>query len=284
MSDSVFDPSHVERSVSGLRLRVPRGPHRGRTGDARASSAGSSLELHDFRTYQPGDDLRQVDWNAVARTGDLVLRVRAEEVAPRFELIVDGSASMAVTAQKAMRTRELSYASTLLARQAGLEVAVSVAGRSAQRITGHDAVTALASTRFDDRLGFEQAVNQLPPLRACGVRLVVSDFLFEAQPSTLVDRFARGAAQLILLQVLDADDLEPSFVGGTRLTDSETGVALDRTLSASDVERYGQRFQAHVALWQSALSRARGTWLQVSAARPLRELVRERLAPMVEAS
>ena len=64
-----FDEAEVSRLAPGLALALPRTPHRGRVGEVRASSAGSSLELHDFRTYQPGDDLRQMDWSAVARTG-----------------------------------------------------------------------------------------------------------------------------------------------------------------------------------------------------------------------
>ena len=49
-----LDQGAVERAAAGCALRLPRGPHRGKLGEVRASSVGSSLELHDFRQYQPG--------------------------------------------------------------------------------------------------------------------------------------------------------------------------------------------------------------------------------------
>ncbi len=101
------DESEVARLAPGLALALPRVPHRGRVGEVRATSAGSSLELHDFRVYQPGDDLRQVDWNAVARTGEIILRVRQDEVSPRVEVLVDASRSMALSPAKEARAREV---------------------------------------------------------------------------------------------------------------------------------------------------------------------------------
>ncbi|NPC85694.1 DUF58 domain-containing protein, partial [Pyxidicoccus fallax] len=115
-----MDEAAVARLVPGLGLALPRVPHRGRVGEVRATSAGSSLELHDFRAYQPGDDLRQVDWNAVARTGEMVLRVRQEEVSPRVEVVLDGSRSMALSPRKAACARELALLTAEVAGRQGL--------------------------------------------------------------------------------------------------------------------------------------------------------------------
>ncbi|WP_169832341.1 DUF58 domain-containing protein, partial [Corallococcus exiguus] len=93
----MLDEAEVARLAPGLSLALPRLPQRGRVGEVRATSAGSAMELHDFRAYQPGDDLRQLDWNAVARTGELVLRVRQDEVSPRVEVLLDGSRSMGLS-------------------------------------------------------------------------------------------------------------------------------------------------------------------------------------------
>ena len=91
MSTPKLDLAAVERAARGLALRTPRTPQRGKIGEVRSSSTGSSMELHDFRLYHPGDDVRHLDWNAVARTGELVLRVRQAEVSPRLELLLDAS-------------------------------------------------------------------------------------------------------------------------------------------------------------------------------------------------
>ena len=46
------------------------------------------------RAYAPGDDLRYVDWNVYARTGDLFLKVLEEDDRPTLTLCLDRSASM----------------------------------------------------------------------------------------------------------------------------------------------------------------------------------------------
>ncbi|MBY0228590.1 MAG: DUF58 domain-containing protein, partial [Gemmataceae bacterium] len=55
-----------ERAASRYALAVPRRAPGGQAGTALAQRAGSSLEFKDHRAYEPGDDLRHIDWNAYA--------------------------------------------------------------------------------------------------------------------------------------------------------------------------------------------------------------------------
>jgi uncharacterized protein (DUF58 family) len=282
--DAPPDIAMVERAAAGRSLRLPRVPHRGRVGDVRAASVGSSMELHDFRTYHPGDDLRHVDWNAVARTGELVVRVRQDEVSPRVEVVLDASASMAVSAEKSSRAKELALWVCELARHGGLEPVLLVAGKDGRRVPGPEARTALLQTSADGREPFDVALGRLPPLRACGLRVVVSDFLVEASPGPLSERLSREAAGTVLLQVLDADDVDPPGGAGARLTDAESGEVLERLLSEGVLSEYRERLSAHVAAWQGAARRVSAQWLQVVASEPLDALVRRELSVLVEAA
>lgn len=277
-----LDHAAVERAAAGCALRLPRGPHRGKVGEVRASSVGSSLELHDFRQYQPGDDLRHVDWNAVARTGELYLRVRQDEVSPRVEVLVDGSASMGVSPEKAARTREVAAWVCTLARRGGFEPVLITTASTVRRAAGPAVTAALDMLDFDGREPFDLALRRAPPLLPCGLRVVVSDFLFEAVPATLAERLARGAAGLALLQVLDVEDLDPSGGAGVRLTDAESGEVLERILTPRVLEQYAERFSAHVGLWEGAARRVRATWAQASAERALDALARRELQSLVE--
>lgn len=277
-----LDFNLVERAAQGCSLRLPRVPHRGRLGEVRASSVGSSLELHDFRQYSPGDDLRHIDWNAVARTGELYLRVRQDEVSPRVEILLDGSASMAVSEEKAARAREVAAWVVTLARRGGLEPVVIGTGTTVRKGTGPATRSMLEAFEFDGRAPFDEALRRAPPLMPCGLRVVVSDFLFESPPEQFAERLARGASGLMLVQVLDAEDLNPSGGAGARLTDSETGEVLERVLTPGVLEQYESRLNAHVALWQGAARRVRGTWVQASAERSLDLLARRELSSLVE--
>ena len=274
----------VERAAAGGALRLPRGPHRGRIGEVRANSVGSSLELHDFRTYQPGDDLRHVDWNAVARTGEMVLRVRQDEVSPRVEVLLDGSASMAISDEKAARAREVAAWVCTLAHRTGLSPSLVAAGRAIHKAQAQQTRALLERFDFDGREPFDVALRRAPPLTACGLRVVVSDFLFDSPPEAFAERLARQASGLVLVQVLDAEDLEPSGGAGARLIDAESGEAIERILTPQVVDQYLERFRAHVRLWQGAAQRVRATWLQVSSAATLDVLARRELAPLMEAA
>src|SRR5207248_6965504 len=88
----------VEGERAGLRyaLGLPRQAPVGVAGTSLAQRAGSSLEFKDYREYQPGDDLRHIDWNAYGRTDQLFVKLYREEVTPHADVILDCSRSMAL--------------------------------------------------------------------------------------------------------------------------------------------------------------------------------------------
>jgi uncharacterized protein (DUF58 family) len=63
-------------------------------GDYRSEFAGVGSELHQVRPYQPGDDVRRIDWNVTARTGIPHVRVDLAERVLTSWLVIDSSASM----------------------------------------------------------------------------------------------------------------------------------------------------------------------------------------------
>lgn len=281
---SLLDEAQVERAAAGLRLRLPRGPHRGRVGEVRANSVGSSMELHDFRNYHPGDDVRHLDWNAVARTGELVLRVRQEEVSPRVEVVLDASKSMGVTEAKGARSRELALWTCVLAQRAGLEVSLVVAGEKGHKASGIAAHAAIRQVKLDGRAPFDEAVRRAPPLLPCGLRVVVSDLLFEVRAEPFAEKLARGAAGLAVIQVLDEEDLDPSGGIGARLVDSESSEFLERILTPAVLDDYRERLESHQKMWREAAQRVRASLVTVSSEHEASVLARGPLAPLTEAA
>jgi uncharacterized protein (DUF58 family) len=274
------DEAEVARLAPGLALALPRVPHRGRVGEVRASSAGASLELHDFRTYQPGDDLRQVDWNAVARTGEIILRVRQDEVSPRVEVLVDSSRSMALSPAKEARAREVALLAVEVGALQGLTPTLLTTGSRPERAQGQVCRSALRSAAFDAKDDLAAALGRMPPLRPCGLRVVVSDFLFETDLSAMVARMSRGASALFLVQVLDAEDLDPSGGEGARLVDSESGAALEELLTEDVLAAYARRFAEHQRALRAAAARAKAILVTAPAPERLSALVRGPLRPL----
>ena len=274
------DAQAVLRAAEGLTLVLPRLARRGRAGETLGAATGASLEMHDFRPYQPGDDLRQVDWNAMARHGELIIRTRQEEVMPRVEVWVDGSRSMALSDAKAARTAEVAALVLEVCRRQGLECALFTLGARPQRWTGAAAGAAVFQMAFDGRDDLPGSLRRAPPRQRCGVRVVVSDFLFEASLSTLAESCARDAALLHWVQVLDAEDLNPSEAFGARLEDAESDAALDRPLDAQVLARYQRRLHAHLGLLGEAASRVRASLVRARADTALEVLTRTVLRPL----
>jgi hypothetical protein len=108
----------------------------------------------------------------------------------------------------------------------------------------------------------------------------VSDFLFEAPMPELVARLARGASALFLVQVLDAEDLDPTGGEGARLVDAESGAVLEELLTDEVLAAYARRFGEHQRALGAAAARARAMHLVTPAAQALGALVRGALRPL----
>ena len=93
-SDMLPDPSELLR-IRNFKLRVRGAVDGFLVGAHKSPYHGFSAEFSEHRAYTPGDDLRWLDWKALARTGRLYTKVFEEETNLRAYLMVDTSGSMA---------------------------------------------------------------------------------------------------------------------------------------------------------------------------------------------
>jgi uncharacterized protein (DUF58 family) len=77
---------------------------------------GPSLDLAEVREYQPGDEVRRIDWNVTARTGTVHVRQYREEKELTAWLVIDLSASMNFGTRRVLkREMALEFAATAAA-------------------------------------------------------------------------------------------------------------------------------------------------------------------------
>src|SRR5881398_2153638 len=81
-------------SLRALELTVGRRVDGLLAGDYRSAFTGLGSELYQVRPYEPGDDVRRIDWNVTARTGVPHVRVELAERVLVTWLVFDASASM----------------------------------------------------------------------------------------------------------------------------------------------------------------------------------------------
>jgi uncharacterized protein (DUF58 family) len=258
------------------RLALERVPPRGLAGERLGRASGSSLEFQERRPYQPGDDVRHVDWRALARSDQLVVRLWREEVLARVEILVDTSCSMAIDEQKAQLAVDLAALLAHGARADGSQVLVVALGAQPRPVSleelTHDGLA------FDDRTPFEAALRGASGLLRHGaVCVVLSDFLFPHDPRALVRSLAARAGALAFVQVLAADEGAPRSGAAHRLVDCENEQTLDLVLDAPTVARYRSRLQNLIDGLESECRRAQARFASLVAAEPLGVQAREHL-------
>lgn len=84
----------TSESLRALDLAIGRRVGGMLSGDYRSAFAGVGTELYQVRAYAPGDDVRRIDWNVTARTGETHVRVELAERVLVTWIVLDASASM----------------------------------------------------------------------------------------------------------------------------------------------------------------------------------------------
>ena len=239
----------AERAASRYALAVPR--HAAAGGSRFGGRSGSSLEFQEHREYQPGDDLRHLDWSAYARSDRLIVKLFREEVQPHLDLLLDGSRSMALEGSaKGAAAVGLAAFLTRAAAGAGLTSSVWLAADGCRRLAGDGGAPRLDDLDFGYRGSLRQSLERVAPRwRPRGVRLLLSDLLWDEQPRAVLARLARGSAAVWVVQLLAAEDLEPAAGGFCRLQDAETGETRDLLLDAAALDRYRRTSAAHRESW-----------------------------------
>lgn len=209
-------------------------------GDHRSSLLGMGSELAQIRAYQPGDDVRRIDWNVTARTGIPHVRVHLAERVLVTWLVLDGSASMAFgTADRrkadvaAGVAFALGHAASARGNRIGL---VSFGGHGSVTMPpkqGRVGLVGLMLTLRD--AGFARGLpiaDLAAALRRVGsiarqraLIVVVSDFrgLRNWQPSLLE---IAGRHDVLAIEVRDPREQELPDIGEVAFVDPETGRQL----------------------------------------------------------
>lgn len=274
------------RALDRLRF-TPRhsvGQHPGSMPLARATQL-SGLEMAAHKPYAPGDDLRHIDWNALARLDQRVIRTfRAEREAP-LHLLLDASASMDVPATdgKLACAAGIAASLTYIALRQGHPVRIAVlAGDSAsrmsplvrhvQRLPEVHAFLAPLAAAGPTRL-LEGVRAYLRSTRLPGTVIILSDFLVEpAAYQAALDELRGREHDVAVLRVIGPQERNAATLPRrVRLRDAESGRERDLDLSDADRRRYAAAVAAHLAMLTSWCTRRAICCAVVDTAAGLRE-------------
>lgn len=222
---------------------------------------GFSVEFSDYRKYQPGDDLRRLDWRLYARSDRLCIKRYMQETNVRFYLLCDTSASMNYRGTSAWGSK-LDCAKVLT-------VALSWFLLKQNDAAGMICLQADAATPEFIRPSqkpsqFGLMLRQLERLPGAGgpclarllshaarlvhrrsVVLFFSDLLEPSEEVALGFKQLRFLGhEVIVFQILDRDEVEFPFVQGGIFEDMEEGQRRQVDVSETVRKRYLELFAA----------------------------------------
>ncbi len=235
------------------------------SGNYRSSFKGQGLAFREVRPYQPGDDVRSIDWNVSARMHEAYVKVFQEEREMTVMLAVDRSESEIFGTRRASKAFVATEVSALVAFSAikhndrvGLILGGERVGRIIAPKRGEKHVMRVVREVLTFRReeaperAYTEDRHRAPPLgartdlrglleslvRVCrrrSVAFVVSDFFAEGYDDALA--IAARKHDLIPVVLSDPRDLELPDVGLSSFRDPESGAAVvvdtsDRTVRA----------------------------------------------------
>ncbi|MGB3542047.1 DUF58 domain-containing protein [Rubrivirga sp.] len=209
-------------------------------GEYHSAFKGRGIEFAEVRPYQIGDDVRTIDWNVSARTGEPHVKMFEEEREQTLILVVDVSASEDFGSARAKRDLAaeicavLGFSALRNHDKVGLVLFSDRVERAVPAKRGKRHVLRLVRDLFahepvgkgTDIAGAVDHVLRVQRRRA--IVVLVSDFLVPAPRQADVARSLRIASQkhdVVAIRLVDPREEALPAVGLLRVVDAETGQA-----------------------------------------------------------
>lgn len=269
---SAFDPKALA-ALEGLDLKARYVMEGFLSGLHESPFHGYSSEFSEYRDYQPGDDLRHLDWQLFARSDRLCVKQYTQETNARVYVVMDTSASMGYRGadawgSKLAAARTVAAALTWFLLRQNDAVGLIALGPGGPELAPTFARPSQKPSQMALLLRLLEAIEpaggeRLGPLLGHATRLIrrrslvlfFSDLL---EPSEAIERAFKELRFLghdcMAFQVLDRDEVEFPFGPAAEFEDLETGARRfvnPGAARARYLERFGAFMAAHKELFRT---------------------------------
>lgn len=248
-------------------------------GQHRSMRKGSSLDFAEHRSYQPGDDLRRIDWRVYGRTDRFYIKEYDADTNASVLFAVDASGSMdwgSGSVTKFVYARMLAASLAWLSQSQGDRVGLATftstltdvippSVRHLQRM-----LHALASAAVGGPSRLVECVEQVGLLSArTGIVVLVTDCYEDAERlGRAVDALRMHGHDVILFHVVDPAERELPGGDDTTFEDAETGMLLPLKPDALR-EKYRTLVGAHHRALEQRLVAAGADYVRLDTSEPL---------------
>lgn len=223
-------------------------------GKRQTRQLGSSLDFADYRLYAPGDDIRQLDWNAYGRTGKPFIKLFLDEQELQVNMFVDVSRSMDFGSENsAVDTNKFLYARRLAASigyialsgydRVGVHLFADHIHERLPMLRGKGSVHRLLHflANAQPQMSGEIASAFMRPAvlpKQPGMSWVFSDFLYESGVEEALNALIAARQEVAVVQILSPEEVRPTLTGDLRLVDSELGGGKEVAISGKILKAY----------------------------------------------
>jgi uncharacterized protein (DUF58 family) len=275
---ALLDPALLAR-ISDLALLARTVVDGFMHGQHRSLRKGSSADFAQHRSYQPGDDLRRIDWRVYGRTDRFYVKEYEADTNASVLFALDSSASMDYGSRSVTKYeygRFLVASLAWLSQHQGDRVGLATFTKDLVAVvppsTRHLQLLlhTLGQSRPAGAGSLSTAIERLTHLTTrAGIVVLVTD-CYE-QPDDLgrsVDALRIRGHDVILFHLVDAAERDFNFTAATTFEDAETGVRLP--LRPDELrERYLERMQAHHVEVRRRLTATGVDYVRVETDQPL---------------
>ncbi|MDB5136215.1 MAG: hypothetical protein JWP37_2818 [Mucilaginibacter sp.] len=253
----------------------------------KSTMKGPGLEFSQYRSYQPGDDLRWLDWKMYARSDRYYIRESETETTISVRFLIDASASMN---HNDNGIKKIDYARFLAASLAYL---ANLQGDSVGLYTlTNGGLFSMASKPDPQHLQrlfyqldkiepggkFTQPIHYKELFAGTGRKellVFITDMYQENKEiSNLLESLAALGHEIILFHLMGKNELEFNFRGYGALEDLETGETIAINTDQAR-KQYQETLGNHLAQIRMELLGKRIFYRMISTAQPLDEALRD---------
>lgn len=254
------------RRLRACTLSCRGGTLSGAAGDHAGHGRGGNVEFREHRPYAPGDELRYVDWNAYARTGQLHVKEFSRDQERRVLIRVDASASMAFgDPSKGRVALEIAAAIGVAGLACGCRVRAAPFADGVAREGGEligargeaDLLRDLSAVPSPaGATGLGAALRPLlEPGAPRGEVFLVTDLLDTVDPRREIAGLCERGNEVTVLATWCEADLHPPIGGVVRLRDAESGEERLVAIGPAEREAYEAAWRAFEEDWTAGLAR-----------------------------
>lgn len=226
-----FDLKPILLKIRQYEIRIRKAINARMRGSFASVFKGSGLEFDDLRTYQYGDDVRRIDWNASAKSEETYVKVFKEEKEQTVFFLLDTSGSLTVSSKLAL-AKELCGVLAFSAIREGSEAGLLAYSNQKELYIKPDKGMKKA---YEIVLNLYKHTQEIQPtdlngfirfalnlIKRRSIVFLISDFIDEGYQDALTSLAKKH--DLIVMHLTDKQELDLPALGIVPVQDVETGL------------------------------------------------------------